>query len=531
MIVRIFTALIPLCVYVSMGQSAFPSAGEMRVSEKSTADLGVATAVNNDGQTWVVWASASQWFTPELAFDGGNNPRIHGGLFPASLPGNRWAMLTWRDSSFFWSGPGWEGGYRYAVYLQQSLVDSTPYLFGSGYWSSYVEHDEFWESDVLSTGSNSRGARCWIAVGDMSQGTSVGISQGSIACELIMLDFTASAKIKRFDVNSYSRVLRLVSDWFDPRMCGYPLATVSSALGGSFFLINRRFVENESAPRPSRQTRALRTYSLTADTLSADVVLDSLQGSETNMSDRVLPGKAGEVLIVRHPADRDAVIAERFRTDGVKLATVDLVEHVRCRNPYDTVAQRLDWDYHMVRLDDGRYALAWSCSESGGSTDVYAALFDADLRMIASPKRLNGDTTGEQHSPFLAVQNDSLRAAWLDARNGSWHVYLRCFVADALTSAPALPAPLAHGLTNVFPNPACDAVTVRYALSEDDARSRPELELYDALGRSVGHVECRSTAPGEHSEQLDTRGLPAGMYTAVLRVGGELSRKRVFIVR
>ena len=84
---------------------------------------------------------------------------------------------------------------------------------------------------------------------------------------------------------------------------------------------------------------------------------------------------------------------------------------------------------------------------------------------------------------------------------------------DLATAAPRPEAPGAAVLT-VFPNPATDAVRVRYAVP---AGATARLTIFDALGRAV---ETRAALSGALDETVSISHLAAGLYVVRLSVEG-----------
>lgn len=73
-----------------------------------------------------------------------------------------------------------------------------------------------------------------------------------------------------------------------------------------------------------------------------------------------------------------------------------------------------------------------------------------------------------------------------------------------------------EGLVAVFPNPSASRATVTLEVAETRA---VRVELLDALGRRVAVLADGPLAPGPHAIEVDTAGLPAGVY--MVRLGGQ----------
>ncbi|MCZ6705817.1 MAG: T9SS type A sorting domain-containing protein [Bacteroidetes bacterium] len=75
----------------------------------------------------------------------------------------------------------------------------------------------------------------------------------------------------------------------------------------------------------------------------------------------------------------------------------------------------------------------------------------------------------------------------------------------------------------VFPNPALDYVSIRYALS--DPPSTP-LVLFDTLGRRVRQVHSIETGVGIHDLQIDASNLAPSVYYVGLETDSEAITKQ-----
>ena len=94
---------------------------------------------------------------------------------------------------------------------------------------------------------------------------------------------------------------------------------------------------------------------------------------------------------------------------------------------------------------------------------------------------------------------------------------------------PAAPTADAATILAAFPNPAREAVTVRYALERPQPAA---LEVVDMLGRRVRRVEQHTMPAGTHETRVETAGLPSGLYLVRLFVdSAEADVRRVSVVR
>jgi photosystem II stability/assembly factor-like uncharacterized protein len=88
------------------------------------------------------------------------------------------------------------------------------------------------------------------------------------------------------------------------------------------------------------------------------------------------------------------------------------------------------------------------------------------------------------------------------------------FRASITTSVQQQPAPEAASLLPPTPNPTTDNLRCSYVLR---SRGAIDLALVDVLGRRVATLASEVREAGDHSTTFDTRGLPAGVYSLVLR--------------
>ena len=84
----------------------------------------------------------------------------------------------------------------------------------------------------------------------------------------------------------------------------------------------------------------------------------------------------------------------------------------------------------------------------------------------------------------------------------------------------------AEGLT-IFPNPATDEATLRFAVAEQTAAT---LVVYDALGREIARP-VDGTVSGAVEASFDASGLPAGLYVARLTTAAGMETVRLSVVR
>ncbi len=115
-------------------------------------------------------------------------------------------------------------------------------------------------------------------------------------------------------------------------------------------------------------------------------------------------------------------------------------------------------------------------------------------------------------APGSAAVNISFTLSGPEAEVGSY------FVVDdvALQNGSIGVEELEQGavFSAAYPVPANGVLNLPFAL---DQATTVEIEVLDALGRRVSHMDLGRMAPGRYKEVLDVQGWSAGFYTAVLR--------------
>lgn len=88
---------------------------------------------------------------------------------------------------------------------------------------------------------------------------------------------------------------------------------------------------------------------------------------------------------------------------------------------------------------------------------------------------------------------------------------------EELPAAGVLAVPRVLSFRGAWPNPFRDETVLRYSLPSS---ARVQLRVYDLAGHLVSNVVDAMMPPGDHSAPFRGRGLPAGLYFAMLRVDG-----------
>jgi hypothetical protein len=80
---------------------------------------------------------------------------------------------------------------------------------------------------------------------------------------------------------------------------------------------------------------------------------------------------------------------------------------------------------------------------------------------------------------------------------------------------------------SVFPNPAVDRAVAHFQLTRSQ---QVTLDVFDLLGRRLGHRDLGLLSAGEHEANLDVRQLPPGIY--IVRLSGDAgARATVRLIR
>ena len=83
-----------------------------------------------------------------------------------------------------------------------------------------------------------------------------------------------------------------------------------------------------------------------------------------------------------------------------------------------------------------------------------------------------------------------------------------------------------HLTLQTFPNPATAEVTIQYHLKTP---AETKLQVTDALGKEVFHVNEKRSASGSYSRKLDVRNLPKGVYLVRLETPDLVAVKKLLV--
>ncbi len=95
-------------------------------------------------------------------------------------------------------------------------------------------------------------------------------------------------------------------------------------------------------------------------------------------------------------------------------------------------------------------------------------------------------------------------------------------------SATAPPAAHTVALESCSPHPVSSSAGITFRVS---GASHSRLTVYDSRGRRVAVLHDGTLAPGAYTVRFDARGLPAGLYVAVLQSGADVDRMKMLLVQ
>lgn len=292
-----------------------------------------------------------------------------------------------------------------------------------------------------------------------------------------------------------------------------------------------RFLRRPTDPRDYRDSTFVRIIDKlgTNGAIVTEAVVDTILALGTDMSTFPLPSTTGVDLLQRRPDG--SVLVERMSEQGNILDSLVLPISVRS---YQNTGLENESDFEHPdsslaaldltgrRLPDGRVLLAWSAVGSDDSADVYIGLFGSDWTMLAPPKRLNSDTRRDQIGARLHIRGDSVSVAWLDDRNGEWHIYYRCFAIDRVLSTGPEQYARSFDIEGPWPHPATLSATFTLKSGERNV----SLRIVNILG---GEVWTGSTT-GATTISVDVESWPPGLYF-LHATTEEYSSGRLFVVR
>ncbi len=91
------------------------------------------------------------------------------------------------------------------------------------------------------------------------------------------------------------------------------------------------------------------------------------------------------------------------------------------------------------------------------------------------------------------------------------------------------PTPMSgYSLSTLFPNPTTNNVRIDFTLGSVESS---RLTLHDAHGRLVHESDLGRREEGEHQVEVETAGLPAGLYTVTLQAGEYRGSRKLIVVK
>ncbi len=535
--ILLLSILLPLAL---AAQPVFTSGGELRLSTRPVDDTSPSMALDRSGAVWVVWNNGSQLLGADLSPDPRMPNAPGGGTLPEALSGGAWGKIERLDSCF--NGPlqGCWQLYRLGVYSPQKMIDSSLALYTTWNVRTSLDGDSDNRYVYLLNGSSEAG-KSVLAVNYHAWNGS-GSFFGTTAPRMVeTYDFTTRIRREVFTAEDawYLGESSMFDKLREAKQYGIPITVVSPPKDGKFAILNRAMElgSGNKPVNPSAHQRIAQLFTLSGDSLTARIPIDSVLTDETDLSDRILLGSENDFYVIRRRAPSDTLLVERFALDGARLAPpaffLDKVRLQRCLTypGMDTLDHNRRADLNVVSLPDENWLAVWGERRPEGGTDVYAALFDRRFVPLGMPKRVNSDSAGDQYAPSVALKGDTVFLAWIDARSGERHVYLRRFRAEEIVRAERTETPAAPGIEAMYPQPARGSVTIACNIPGGAAGYAATISLYDALGRMV--LRRSLTEPGgvRATVHVPMDNLVPGLYLVALARGRMRATGRILLVR
>ena len=89
-------------------------------------------------------------------------------------------------------------------------------------------------------------------------------------------------------------------------------------------------------------------------------------------------------------------------------------------------------------------------------------------------------------------------------------------------------SPEQFGIVDAYPNPFNSNTSITYNLSE---AANVEIALYDLAGRQVADLMANHSQAGQHKLTIDGVGLSSGVYVAQLRANGQVSKRKLTLIK
>jgi hypothetical protein len=193
---------------------------------------------------------------------------------------------------------------------------------------------------------------------------------------------------------------------------------------------------------------------------------------------------------------------------------------------------RFDQSLPTVAADGvGGVFVAWQDRRSAADYDVYAQHLGSGGAI--EPGWANDGNAicvagGDQLAPVVVATGDATRAivAWADGRGA----YPNIYAAQAEPSPPVSVAQLAGTFADlaISPNPVSERLAVTFTLTKS---GRATITVLDLSGRVIVAHALEAPQPGRQGFEMDSKGLPPGLYLVRLSQRNVSRVVRVCVVR
>jgi hypothetical protein len=131
--------------------------------------------------------------------------------------------------------------------------------------------------------------------------------------------------------------------------------------------------------------------------------------------------------------------------------------------------------------------------------------------------------TGQEQYTGVSVGVRNLRGIF-----GSDSVIVYDTHQNPVSVNPNIENPHVFVLNQNYPNPFNPSTTISYSLPE---RSFVNIKIYDILGREIAEVVNEEREVGVHNINFNGSGLPSGHYVYVMTAGGNVTTKKMTLVK
>ena len=188
-------------------------------------------------------------------------------------------------------------------------------------------------------------------------------------------------------------------------------------------------------------------------------------------------------------------------------------------------ARYSDGDISFAAFEDGTAIYAF-----GHAGDIYTLRMNADGTLIDSSPVLLCDARCYQHSPIIAIYENTAFIIWKDERAGSRVTGLWGKAAHSNTWTP--PIRQAKIVGN-YPNPFNPTTTISYQIATD---SMAKLDIYNIKGQFVKTLVNEPKVMGEHQAVWDGKdfrgkGVASGVFFVRLSSAGKSSVHKMLLMK